>query len=297
VGTRALFPSFRGRGIVPITEAPGTLGAGFTPEAWAAYVLDNLSAASVLLASGATEVRTQNKQIHVPRFTGNGTVGWYGELDPITEGAPPGDELVLTPKKAAALVTLSNEVVTDSSPSVLNAVGNKMVKSVALEADRAMFAGTGGDQPTGLLNLAPPLPSQVGAVDYANIVRASGMVSAAGGIANALYVNPADYVALQLVTSSDDRPLISGDPTQGAPPVIAGLRVFPTPATPAATALVAEAGQIVVAVREDASVAVSEDAAFNADGTAVRVIARVDVGVNDPDGLCVIKAAAGRSKS
>ena len=46
-----------------------------------------------------------------------------------------------------------------------------------------------------------------------------------------------------------------------------------------------------------AGVAVLDQFAFNADGTVVRVIARVDVGVNDPDGLCVIKAAAGRSSS
>jgi len=39
---------------------------------------------------------------------------------------------------------------------------------------------------------------------------------------------------------------------------------------------------------------VSDQYAFDADGTAVRVIARLDVGVGDPDGLCVIKAAATR---
>ena len=75
---------------------------------------------------------------------------------------------------------------------------------------------------------------------------------------------------------------------------VAGMTIWPTPAVPAATAVIAEADQIVVAVREDASVAVSDQFAFNADGTVVRVVARVDVGVNDPDGLCVIKAAAGR---
>ena len=42
---------------------------------------------------------------------------------------------------------------------------------------------------------------------------------------------------------------------------------------------------IVVAVREDASVAVSDQFAFNADGTVVRVVARVDVGVNDRTGF------------
>lgn len=279
---------------MPITEAPGSLGAAFTPEAWAAYVLDNLSAASVLLASGATEVRTQNKQIHVPRFTGQAATNWYDELEVIGEGCPPGDELVLTPQKVAALCTIGNETVNDSNPSVLNSVGQKMVRSVALEADRAMFAGTGGKQPVGILNITPALPSVIGGVDYTNLVTAAGKVSAAGGTPNVAYINPADYVTLQLATDANDRPLISGDPTQGAPSVIAGLAIWPTPAVPAATAVVAEADQIIVAVREDASVSVSDQFAFNADGTAVRVIARVDVGVNDPDGLAVIKASAGR---
>jgi len=98
-----------------------------------------------------------------------------------------------------------------------------------------------------------------------------------------------------LATAADDRPLISGDPTQGAPPVIAGLTIWPTPALPAAQALVAQADQIVVAVRQDASVAVSEHALFTSDGSVARVIARVDVGVADPDGLCLIKAAVGRA--
>jgi hypothetical protein len=53
-------------------------------------------------------------------------------------------------------------------------------------------------------------------------------VLAACGTPNALYINPADYVALQKVTAADDRPLISGDQTAGAPPVIAGLTVWPS---------------------------------------------------------------------
>ena len=273
---------------MPITEDSG-LGAAITPEQWATYVLDHLAAASVLLASGATELRTTAKQLHVPRVTGDSAVGWYDELEPIGEGAPPGDEVVLTPRKVATLVNLSNEAVNDSTPSVLDTVGAAMTRSVAREADRAMFAGTGGKQPTGLLNLAPTLPNFDGPVNYAGIVSASGLVRAAGGAPNVVYLNPADYTALQLVVGGDDRPLISGDPTAGAPPVIAGLAVWPTPALPAGTALVAQADQILVAVREDASVVVSEHALFANDGQVARVIARVDVGVADPDGLATVK--------
>jgi HK97 family phage major capsid protein len=178
---------------------------------------------------------------------------------------------------------------------VLDGVGGKMVRSVALEADRAMFAGTGGKQPTGLLNQVPPLPGVALAPDYVGIVTGAGLVRAAGGVPNAVYVHPTDLTALQLATDANDRPLI-GATENGMAATVAGTVIWPTPATPAGTAIVAQADQIIVAVREDASVAVSDQYAFNADGTVVRVIARVDVGVNDPDGVCTVKAGVTRSK-
>jgi HK97 family phage major capsid protein len=280
---------------VPITEAPGTLGDAFTPEQWSAFVLDHLSAQSVVLASGATEIRTANQVVHVPRIAGDGATGWYGELDPIGPGDPTGDDLKLTPRKCAALTVLSNEAVNDSNPSVLDAVGNAMVRAVALEIDRAFFSGTGGDQPQGILTLTPALPGVVGPVDYPHIVQAAGLVRAAGGVPNALYLNPADLTALQLVTAADDRPLIQSDPSAPMSETIAGLRIWPTPAVPASTAVVAQADQLVVAVRQDASVAISTDAQFANDGTVARVVARADIGVNDPDGLARITATTGRS--
>jgi HK97 family phage major capsid protein len=165
-----------------------------------------LSAASVLLASGATEVRTTGKAVHVPKFTGDAATNWYDELEEIGEGCPPGVDMVLTPQKVAALCTLSNKTVADSNANVLDSVGQKMVRSVALAADKAMFNGTGGKQPVGILNITPALPSGVGAVDYAGIVTAAGIVRAAGGTPDAAYVNPADLTTLQLATDANDGP-------------------------------------------------------------------------------------------
>ena len=94
----------KGTGECPSRSFPlADLGAGFAPEEWAAYVLDNLSAASVLLASGATEISTVGKAVHVPKFTGDAATNWYDELEEIGEGAPPGVDMVLTPQKVAAL--------------------------------------------------------------------------------------------------------------------------------------------------------------------------------------------------
>jgi len=112
----------------------------------------------VLLASGATEIRTSAKQVHVPQITGTAATNWYDELEEIAEGCPPGGDLVLTPKKVATLCKISNEAVNDSNPQVLDVAGEAMTRSVALEADRAMFAGSGGKQPVGIITIAG-LPS------------------------------------------------------------------------------------------------------------------------------------------
>jgi HK97 family phage major capsid protein len=94
---------------MPVFEGDGGIGAATTPEEWAKFVLDHLSHESAVLASGARRIDTAAKQIHVPRLTDSGDADWFAELDEIDVGDPAGDDLVLTPKKCAALTTLSNE--------------------------------------------------------------------------------------------------------------------------------------------------------------------------------------------
>jgi len=273
------------------------LGSAVSPEQWAQFVLDHLSHESVVLASGARRVDTHSKLIHIPRLTDDGSVDWFAELEEITTDSPAGDDLVLTPKKVAALTLLSNEVVLDSDPAALNVVGQAMLRAIAIEIDRAIFHGAGGTAPLGILETSTttgftPLPDQAGPVGYEALVRAAGQVSAAGGRPDVAYIHPTDHVALQLAAGGDDRPLITGDASQGAPPVVAGLRLYITPALEAGEALVAQADQVVVAIRRDASVEFSSDYAFERDGTAARVIARVDAGVNDSGGLCHIQTGS-----
>jgi HK97 family phage major capsid protein len=269
------------------------LGAAVTPEEWAAFVLEHLAHQSVTLASGATRIDTAAKQVHVPRLTDDGGVDWYGELEEISNDVPDGEDLVLTPKKIAALARLSNESVGDSSPSVLDATGKAMLRAIALAADAAIWHGAGGKQPLGILdNPEVELPFQEGNVDYEGLVRAAGKIRARGGIPDVAYVNPIDLTELQLQEDGMNRPLIQPDASKGMAPTVAGLGLFPSPAFEEGEAVVAQADQIVIAVRQDASIAFSTDVAFASDGTVARVIARLDAGVNDSDGLCVLGAGS-----
>jgi HK97 family phage major capsid protein len=272
-----------------IIEASG-LGHAVTPEQWAAYVLEHLSAQSVVLAAGATRVDTANRVIHVPRVLTDGVASWYSELETITADGPTGDDLVLTPRKCATLVNLSNESVEDSSPAVLDVTGTAMVRAVALEADRAILSGTGGKQPTGVVSQAGG--HVTGGISIDGLINASGQIAAVGGTARAAFLNPADVTTLMPSKDGQQRPLLGPDYVGGPTSTVYGVVLWPTPAMPAGTALVADPKQIVVAVRNDPTVAVSTDAIFTQDGAVARVIARLDGAVNDPRGLVTISATA-----
>lgn len=276
---------------MPVTEIPpGGLGSAISPEQWAAYVLEHLSAQSVVLASGATRITTAQRVVHVPKITADGSADWYAELSEIGAGDPQGDELILTPKKCAALTKLSDEVVSDSSPDVLDAVGTAMTRAVALVCDRAFLNGAGGLEPLGVFAQAGQHVAGPIAID--SLIDAAGLVADVGGAATVAYVNPADHTALMKEKDANGRPLLTPDYAQGPSSSIYGLTVWGTKGIAVGTALVAAPEQIVVCVRNDPTVAVSTDALFTSDGAVCRVIARVDVGVNDASGLVSIAATA-----
>jgi HK97 family phage major capsid protein len=257
---------------------------------WATYVLEHLSAQSVVLASGATRVATAQKIVHIPKVTSDGSAAWYDELAEITPNGPTGNELVLRPRKVAELVKLSNEVIDDSDPSVLDAVGTAMTRAVALTADRAILNGTGGTQPLGVYGQAGQ--HVVGAIDIDHLIDAAGLVADVGGQATVAYVNPTDHAALMKLKDLQGRPLLTPDYSGGPSSTVYGLALWASKGIAQGTALVADPTQIVVAVRSDPTVAVSSDAIFTADGWICRVIARLDCGVNDPAGLVSIAATA-----
>jgi HK97 family phage major capsid protein len=276
--------------VSPVTEVPPGLGSAVTPEQWATYVMEHLSAQSVVLASGATRITTAQRQVHVPRLTSDGTAAWFSELEEITEAGPTGNELTLVPKKCAALCKLSSEVIDDSEPSVLDAVGTAMTRAVALTADRAILNGSDPKGPVGVYGQAGQ--HVVGPITIDHLIDAAGLIADVGGQARVAYVHPTNHTALMKEKDSQGRPLLTPDFAFGPSSTIYGLAVWATKGVALDTALVCDPAQIVVAVRNDPTVAVSSDAIFTADGSICRVIARLDCGVNDANGLVSIAATA-----
>ncbi len=269
---------------------PTNLGLNAThgAEAWAQFVLNSLSNASVLLASGARRIDITGRKAHIPRVLSDGNVAWTAELAEIPSSAPTGDELVLEPKALKNVVTLSNEAIADAPVDELDTVGEALTRAVATALDVKAFSAdaTTATAPAGLRSYA--LPSQAGGVTLDNIIRAVGAIAGAGGVADSVYINPSDLTSLRLAKDADGRPLLQPDLQQPGAEIVAGARIWPTPALPVGTALVAEAAEIVLGVRRDATVDFSAHSRFSADAVQARVVARVDFGINDVNGLVVV---------
>jgi HK97 family phage major capsid protein len=248
-----------------------------------------------VLASGVTQVRTSQKEVHIPKITSNGSASWYDELEEIVEDGPTGAELLLHPRKCSELVRISSECVDDSDPSVLDAAGSAMVRAVALTCDRAFLNGAGGKEPLGVYGQAGQ--SVVGPIDIDHLVDAAGLVMDVGGQATVAYIHPSDFTSLQKLKDTTGQPILTPSFAGGPSSTVYGMALWATKGVAAGTALVCDPKQIVVATRTDPSIATSSDAAFTADGVLVRVTARVDVGLNDPAGVVSISAGVPLSAS
>ena len=251
---------------MPVTQVPPGLGTAISGEEWARYILDRLSISSVVLRAGARQVRTRAPKLHIPRFTSDGSAGWYEELEPINEGSPTGDDLEFNPKKCASIARLSNEVVADADAGSINSIGDKIMQAVGLTVDRALLVGAGGKQPVGVLGqIVQNVPGDV--ADYDNTVDAISEITQHGGTPDTMFVAPADWKALLKLRDQVDRPLIAPDVVEAAAPRFVSLAIYSTPALPAGTAIVCQVDEIIACIRRDASVEMSREAEFVSDAT------------------------------
>ena len=195
--------------------------------------------------------------------------------------------------KCVTLAKISSEVVSDASRAAINQLGETMMNAVGLEVDKAIFVGAGSPrQRVGILGqIDQEIDGDV--VDLDNVIDAAGLIGDVGGEANSLFLAPSDWTSWQKVRDAQDRPILQPDVTQAAAPQLAGLSVYRTPALTAGTAVVAQSDQIIVAVRDDPSVEMSDQALFTQDGHVARITTRLDCAINDKRGLAKIVPAGG----
>lgn len=139
---------------------------------------------------------------------GAATGYWIGESKAIKMSKPDFSSVSLTPLKVAAITTISNELLRDSSPAAEALVRDALVEAAAQRVDATVFstdAASAGVSPAGLLQgLSPGSSAGVDGDDLRADVKAlySGFITAKNASGLYFVMNPSLAKAIQLMTNA-----------------------------------------------------------------------------------------------
>jgi HK97 family phage major capsid protein len=283
----------------------GNTGAGsyIAPDEQSNSFFDKLSAASVAFRSGIRVIRTERDALRVPRVLADPAVSWTSEGSEISPTDPNYDEIVATPRKIAALTLVSNELVADSNPSVLEMLEMQLARAMALKFDLAYFEGSATPpEIRGLRNVSSintagsPGGNGTAAGGFVNLdffASALGQLEADNASASVAIMHPRTWTQLSKLkeqATGSNKPLLqdsAGSGSQGLSRSLYGVPVLLSSqlsltesqgtSNDCSSIYVYDASHVVAVRRADLRIEVDRSYRFNFDQTAIRAILRIDV--------------------
>lgn len=136
--------------------ASGPSGGYLVPVQQAAEVIELRRAATVVRALGPRVLPLPTGTLQIPKITAGASGSYIGENTNATKSQQNFGNVLLTAKKLAVLVPVSNDLIRNSSPQADMVVRDDVVRSLAVTEDAAFIRadGTNG-QPKGLRYWCP----------------------------------------------------------------------------------------------------------------------------------------------
>jgi len=157
---RIPWAAFASRAAAPMTVASDATG-GFLRGVQNLAAVDVLRPWSVVARAGITVVENLRGNITIPTETAAPTGQWLPtETTAVTLTQPTLAQTPMTPHTFGAVVSFSH-LVLKQAPNIEAFLGNQVVRAASRAVDQGVFAGSGSDQPVGILGTAN-LPSESG---------------------------------------------------------------------------------------------------------------------------------------
>ncbi len=133
-----------------------TAGGALVPPEYAAEIIELLRAMTVVRAAGARTLPMPGGTLTIRRQTAGSTASYVGESQDIDVTEPTTDLLVLSAKKLAAIVPISNDLLKfTSGPSADEFIRDDLVMEISIREDLAFLRDDGTEHtPKGMRNWA-----------------------------------------------------------------------------------------------------------------------------------------------
>ncbi|GAB7388991.1 hypothetical protein BSNK01_28290 [Bacillaceae bacterium] len=278
------------------------------PE-YASGVLDLVRANTVFDKLGVTRFTDiQGSPFRINKQTSGATGYMIGEGQDIPTSQPAFGQIAMNPKKAAAMVPISNDLIRRADPVVEQIVRNDVAKSLAALLDKQMLEGNGtAPNMRGVLNTSGvnevTLGDNGGAPTIDTLYDALYEVEKNNGQVTAWVFHPRTKQTLRKIKDANGQYILQPPVSASEPPTLLGLPYYTTTQIPIDLTVGASndcsyilAGQwsdAVIAEWLNLQIEASREAsywtgtqyvsAFSRDETVVRAIVEVDFALRRPE--------------
>jgi HK97 family phage major capsid protein len=233
--------------------------------------------------------------LQLPTTTAHSTASWTAQQAPITESDPVFVQRSLSAYKSALLITVANELITDTGVDLEGYLAMQAGRAVGNLIGQALVVGTGSTQPTGITTLTSlgvtGATGKVGAPSFDDVINLYYSVIPQYRASQSAAFVTADASIGQLRTLKDSQGRYLWQPglTDGTPDTILGKRVvqevwMPAQALNAKSLLFGDLSAYFARMVNGIRFEQSRDYAFNTDQVTFRCIARADGTLIDQTG-------------
>jgi HK97 family phage major capsid protein len=236
------------------------------------------------------------------------TPHWHGENEQIDEEEPTFDEFKLLPENLKSIKVLhrfSNELARHAVVSISSTMQQALVRRVASKMDAAFLVGStgtldgnGNREVIGLWNQpgtqTSPWDDTTGGKVTDSVIDAVGKLVTAEitDLSRCVwYMNTAAYLKALKVKDADGRGFLVPDITQPGNYTLSGIKVVPTSKLPAGGQMLVDMSMVAVGRDLAPSVKLLDQTFGDYDQLAIRVVARMDIGLLHEQGVVKITDA------
>jgi HK97 family phage major capsid protein len=204
-----LIPSFAFKRDMSATGGSAGSEGGVNVQTNVGGIIDVLLPNTVLDGLGVTRFDNLTGNLDLPLASTQPAAGWNTENGTATEKSPAFGKVSFTPKRLAAIIQVSNQLLRQSSNSIDAYVRNYLAQAMAQELERAAIKGGGTNEPVGIIGNADVNVIFAGgaasnatnangaAVVWADVVNAMKAVESNNAMGQAYLTNPLVKAALQ----------------------------------------------------------------------------------------------------
>ena len=269
--------------------------------------IDRLRNATVVRRLGATVLTDLIGNVDIPRRTGSTIAAWVAENSPIPVSDQAFDKVSLRPRHVGALTELSRNMLQQTSPDLELLTQADMALTLAEAVDTAAMFGTGGIQPTGIVNTAGisiSLPGTPGATEpdspaWESVVSMPAAIQTANAPTDSLAFVGNPMTAAALMRAPRSTTLALGFVMEN-PTVLAGYKWVQTNIVPrdgtarTAPVIFGDWSELLIGVWSELDILVNPyaDSVYAKGNVQVRAMATMDVSVRHPASFTTLSFAA-----